>query len=547
MGKIGDLIVRLQLKYQDYEKGLKKAEKDTQGFASNLSKGINLVKIAWAAVGAAVVAAAKTMVKEMSKASNNVGDFMTVKAKQIGAVWQTTLTSITAGFDNFIKRAESSARAAKALQEMEDAEFEMLNSVRLRRSELEQTLVQLEINSKDATKSYKERKKAAEEYLAIQKELYQIEIDYYKQLAKQSTSSWLQSASTPKGAILGYSESNAAALYKFLKEYGADTGLQQAVNNYRTAWKEAGELWNRTESGKEALRWVNENRKDMGQTSYRRFALDLGWAYEEQMNDELNGSKLIDNIDKYLKSLSAYDVETRKMQNNLNSLTANILSGEDGLTSLLAKAAAEIDDETERAINSLEDELNVTIKGPEIDLSGIKNANDEMDQYLAETNAKIEEVAELNQILEDAIIQSASSGVQALTDMIMGIEGADASQVLSALLQPFANTMIQLGEMLIVEGLAISAFQESLRSLRPEVALAAGATLLVVGAALSSGIKSLATSTTGTTASSGAAASATSSTDIKTYNQELTVNVVGEISGDKIVLAGQKTLNKWSR
>ena len=141
MGKIGDLIVRLQLKYQDYEKGLKKAEKDTQGFASNLSKGINLVKIAWAAVGAAVVAAAKTMVKEMSKASNNVGDFMTVKAKQIGAVWQTTLTSITAGFDNFIKRAESSARAAKALQEMEDAEFEMLNSVRLRRSELEQTLV----------------------------------------------------------------------------------------------------------------------------------------------------------------------------------------------------------------------------------------------------------------------------------------------------------------------------------------------------------------------------------------------------------------------
>ena len=285
----------------------------------------------------------------------------------------------------------------------------------------------------------------------------------------------------------------------------------------------------------------------MGQTSYRRFALDLGWAYEEQMNDELNGSKLIDNIDKYLKSLSAYDVETRKMQNNLNSLTANILSGEDGLTSLLAKAAAEIDDETERAINSLEDELNVTIKGPEIDLSGIKNANDEMDQYLAETNAKIEEVAELNQILEDAIIQSASSGVQALTDMIMGIEGADASQVLSALLQPFANTMIQLGEMLIVEGLAISAFQESLRSLRPEVALAAGATLLVVGAALSSGIKSLATSTTGTTASSGAAASATSSTDIKTYNQELTVNVVGEISGDKIVLAGQKTLNKWSR
>jgi hypothetical protein len=32
-----------------------------------------------------------------------------------------------------------------------------------------------------------------------------------------------------------------------------------------------------------------------------------------------------------------------------------------------------------------------------------------------------------------------------------------------------------------------------------------------------------------------------------TYQQEVTVHVVGEISGDKIVLAGQKTLNKWNR
>ena len=324
MSKLGDLIVRLKLQYEDYKKGLNKAEKETKGFATNLGKGINLVKIAWAAVGTAVVAAAKTMVTEMAKASNNVGDFMAVKAKQIGAVWQTMLTSITAGFDNFLKRAETSARAAKALQEMEDAEFEMLNSVKLRRAEVEQTLAQLEINSKDATKSYEERQKAAEKYLAIQKELYQIEIDYYKQLAKQSTASWLQSASTPKGSVLGYSESNAGALYQFLKEYGADTGLQDAVKNYRAAWKEAGELWNRTQSGKEALRWVNENRQNQGQTNYRRFALDLGWAYEEQKNDELNGTKLIDNIEKYLNAVSAYDSETKKMQNNLNSLTAQI-------------------------------------------------------------------------------------------------------------------------------------------------------------------------------------------------------------------------------
>ena len=545
MSKIGDLIVRLKLQYQDYQKGLKQADKDTRGFASNLSKGINMVKLAWAAVGTAVVAAAKTMVTQMAKASNNVGDFMATKAKQIGAVWQTTLTSITAGFDNFLKRAETSARAAKALQEMEDAEFEMLNSVRLRRSEMEQTLVRLDIESKDATKNIDERRKAAEKYLAIQKELYDIEIDYYKQLAKQSAATWLNSASTPKGAILGYTESNAGALYKFLKEYGADTGLQNAVKNYRDAWHDAGELWNRTQSGKEALRWVNENRRDMGQTNYRRFALDLGWAYEEQKNDELNGTKLVDNIDKYLKALSAYDTETKKMQNNLNSLTAQTLDN-DSLKQNLAIATAEIEAETEKALSDLEDAFDVEIEGPEFDFSNLKDGLAEVKQYLDNWKAEQEEIAQYNEILEKTIVASLSGATQALTDSLMGIEGADASQVLSALLEPFARTMKQLGEMLIIQGLGIEAFKESLAELDGPKALAAGAALLAMGAALSSGIRALggAGATTATTSN---AAGSYSSNSLDKYEQEITVKVVGEISGDKIVLAGEKTLNKWNR
>lgn len=547
MSKIGDLIVRLQLKYQDYEKGLKKADKDTKGFASGLEKGIGKIKAAWAAVGVAVVAAAKTLVSEMSKASNNVGDFMAVKAKQIGAVWQTMMTSITAGFDNFLKRAEASARAAKALQEMEDAEFEMLNSVRLRRSELEQTLVQLEINSKDATKSYEERKKAAEEYLAIQKELYQIEIDYYKQLAKQSTATWLQSASTPTGTILGYSDSNAGALYKFLKDYGADTGLQDAVKNYRQAWKEAGVLWNRTQSGKEALRWVNENRRDMGQVDYRRFALDLGWAYEEQKNDELNGTKLIDNIDKYLKALSAYDSETKKMQNNLNSLTAKTF-GDEGteLSAMLAMAAAEIKAEADAAVDSLENAFDVEIEGPEIDLSALDKADAQIKQMIDDWLVEQAELASLNQMLEDTIIQAASGGMQALTDMLVGIEGADASQVLAALLQPFASTMIQLGEMLIAEGLAIEAFKGSLKSLDPKVALAAGVTLLAVGAALSSGIRALGSSA-GSSSPSSSASVSNASVSGQEFKSEQTIYVKGKISGSDILIAGDNQKNKWNR
>ena len=546
MSKLGDLIVRLKLQYEDYKKGLNKAEKETKGFATNLGKGINLVKIAWAAVGTAVVAAAKTMVTEMAKASNNVGDFMAVKAKQIGAVWQTMLTSITAGFDNFLKRAETSARAAKALQEMEDAEFEMPNSVKLRRAEVEQTLAQLEINSKDATKSYEERQKAAEKYLAIQKELYQIEIDYYKQLAKQSTASWLQSASTPKGSVLGYSESNAGALYQFLKEYGADTGLQDAVKNYRAAWKEAGELWNRTQSGKEALRWVNENRQNQGQTNYRRFALDLGWAYEEQKNDELNGTKLIDNIEKYLNAVSAYDSETKKMQNNLNSLTAQIEKSSNALN--LSEEVKEV----ERLDLSLE-KLN-DIKGQAVALNPIPDIipDDWLERNREKIDAALEEAMRLqsitdqmNDAIDRGIKESLIGTTEALVNSLAELEGADASQVMTALLQPFADTLTRLGEILIIESGAIKAFKESLKSLDWKVALAAGTALIAMGTALSAGIKKLGASA----GSAGASSSSSVSTSAanQDFQTEQTIYVKGKISGADILIAGDNQKNKWRK
>lgn len=130
----------------------------------------------------------------------------------------------------------------------------------------------------------------------------------------------------------------------------------------------------------------------------------------------------------------------------------------------------------------------------------------------------------------------------------MGIEGADASDVLAALLKPFAQTMISLGTMLIAAGTGIEAFKKAFESLNGPVALAAGIGLVALGTALSAGIKALAGGGSGSTATtSQGASSSTPSQGYETYNQEITVNVVGEISGDKIVLAGQKTLNKWNR
>ena len=543
MGKIGDLIVRLQLKYEDYQKGLKKADKETKGFAANLNKGINLVKAAWAGVGVAAVAAGKKLVEEMSKASNRVGDMMTVLSKQVGAVWHTMITSITAGFDNFLARAASSARAAKALQEMEDAEYEMLNSVALRRSEIADQLVQWEIDARDVTKSYEKRKKAAEDYLEAVKDIYAIERDFYKEISEQSKKSWLESSSTPTGTILGYSESNAGALHRFLKEYGKDKSLQEAVKNYRQAWDEAGELWNRTESGKKALRWVNENRQDWGQTTYRRFALDLGWSYEEQHNDQQNG-KVVEYIKKADNATAAFNEGTKRMQNVLNSLTKEVQEQAEAEASAAAKKA----EEALAFITDFEAEIEDDFEIEPIDWSAILGDYEApLNEFVEKWQKTQEQVSQLNGMLEAAIVSAASNGMQALTDMMVGIEGADASAVLRALMEPFANTAIQLGEMLLAEGIAVEAFKTSLDSLQGAPAIAAGLALIAVGSAMRSGIQALASGGGASTATTSAAGATSSAGGIETYEQEITVHVVGEISGDKIVLSGQKTLNKWSR
>jgi hypothetical protein len=51
----------------------------------------------------------------------------------------------------------------------------------------------------------------------------------------------------------------------------------------------------------------------------------------------------------------------------------------------------------------------------------------------------------------------------------------------------------------------------------------------------------------GATGASTAGASSSTADRVESYEQDITVHVVGTISGSDIVLAGQKTLNKWSR
>ena len=140
------------------------------------------------------------------------------------------------------------------------------------------------------------------------------------------------------------------------------------------------------------------------------------------------------------------------------------------------------------------------------------------------------------------------TGVQtcALPILLFGLEGADASAILGALMQPFADTATQLGGMLLAQGLGVEAFKKSLESLQGGVAIAAGLSLIALGAAMKSGIKALAKGGgTGSTTSYGG--SSYGSTAAQNYESTLTVNVVGHISGSDIALSLDRTRKNQKR
>lgn len=150
-------------------------------------------------------------------------------------------------------------------------------------------------------------------------------------------------------------------------------------------------------------------------------------------------------------------------------------------------------------------------------------------------------------MLSDSIVQATTAGMEAFTDMLFGLEGADASAILGALMQPFADTATQLGGMLLAQGLGVEAFKKSLESLQGGVAIAAGLSLIALGAAMKSGIKALAKGggSAGSTASYGG--SSYGSTAAQNYESTLTVNVVGTISGSDIALSLDRTRKNQKR
>lgn len=494
MGKIGDLFVRLGLKSDDYKKGIDEAQKKTEGFSDRLGKLKGFAVAAWAAIGASVVKVAqdtisatnamgdaweKTMSKMRTSYRSVIAQMSTNNQRDKGWWLRLFNPNSTAGYD-VGANAKAAGEAAAKMTEAFDAEFELVNSVKLQRGAIQQELNQLYVDMRDTTLSPSARKAAMERYKSLLEPIAQAEVAVYQNMLNSAVEAW-QAGNMD---ILSR-QYTTAEVTDFFTMYGTNP---------------------------------NEARAKYG---------ELATVYETRQNDTTNGL-MFDTIGKWQSAqnqMSNIDKEMGKVATNIKkSLNPDVILEDIGEIEDIELDIAEIEFEP-------------------LDMSEFKKQTDEIIAYSEKLKEAQERAAQYGSMIEQSIISSTANGLQALTDMMMGIEGADMKQVMAAFLAPFGDTMKQMGSMIMAEGIAMSAFKNSFKT--PAAAIAAGAALMAVGAAVSSGLQKMTANPAGggTTASAGGSSSMAS----QNYESTLTIEVTGKISGSDILIAGTKQQNKWNR
>lgn len=489
MGKIGDLFVRLGLKSDDYKKGMNEAKKETESFGNKLGKMKAGALAVWAAIGTAIT----QFTKDVISSSNTMSD-----------AWDRAMSRMKASYHNLIvglKNANPSGKAAGSLKEA----WSMVKGIFG--------------NAKEAGDAAAEMTKAFDaefeltHSIRLQRGAIQQELNELYTMMRDTT-------------LKPGDRQAAAEKYKALLQPLADAEVAvygNMVGKAIDAWK-AGTGLNR--SNEDIIDFfTNYGTNPQGMAA--KYA-DITNVYENFKADKQN-IVIFDVLAKYQEAANMMSNVDRELARTSNSIKATIQRDLEGIANAVKQYGQE----------DLKLDLEIDI---DVDEEDMEYVDAMIQDFISKLQADQAKVKQLNDMITQSFVQSFSGAVQAITDAVVGIEGADFASVMAALLKPLANTAMQMGEMFMAEGLAIVAFEKSLKN--PTALIAAGAALIAISAAVSSGLAKMTANPAG-----GASISHAGGTNMSAeiYEQDITVHVVGTISGNDIVLAGQKTLNKWSR
>lgn len=551
MGKIGDLIVRLSLKKEDYEKGLKEVQRSTKKAGGIFSHMEGVGVQAWEMICDAALKAAKQILVATNKVSDE-WELFCAKGKAAwdsftknianNATWKTAITGLVTSINwkDLFSSIGKETNAAEILFAAKDEDTEIANSIKLERARIAEQLEQLRIDMRDATKTYEEKAAAAKEYERLVLPIYDKEIERVQRLKNAQYEAFVTNS---KWEGNGKVKANQKIWEEMLVAYGDQSKIAALGGKTFFDAIKGG-------TDNQALLKYAADRFGFKSTNVAKYWLDNFYNhYETERNGE-EVQALVDSILAVYAAEAARTSELRTVKTAYNNAVAGMEREKEEARAELEAEKQEFNELLDDIYNDFYNSLDDIIYEPiEIEIEPIHfdftETEKQIDQFLAEWRKDQEEIAMLNSMFENSMVSSISGGMQAFTDMLMGVEGADASKVFAALMEPFARTMVQLGEILLAEGLAIEVFKSSLSSLNGTAAIAAGIGLIALGSALGSAIQALGSASMSSAASTSAADS--SSGGLETYDQEITVYVTGEISGDKIILSGQKTLNKWKR
>lgn len=533
--KIGDLWVKLGLKKDEFDKGMKQAGEQVSGSGGLLGK-IKGLKVGALAAWAAIAAGAVAMADKFAHTSQRLGDVWDRTMAGMKGAWGSFVAAINStDFSNLGKRLADSFREAKQLASMKDAEFEVMNSIELQKSAMKDELAILRVRMQNQKLSQKDREAAAKEYLEKIKGIYDQEADYRKKYSIQAQNTYLTSAGIKETGR------NREALQTFLTGVAPNSELVQALddfkkNNYRYA----------SESQRTLLEGLKE------QTGVNLATLSKIANYYQSTNDQ-TAKELVDAIVAERAAAGAFNEETRRVQQLANNAVTTGGGGklketlEDALMRAFANMDQVTDQQLDRFFDKFEDELekdNGKIKFEPVEI--VPPDLTEWDNFYNKYKEDLQRMQDLLVMFRDAAIQGFSDAVQELADQFAGLEEINPGKVVQALLTPLADMAVKEGEILIAQGLGVEACKKALESLNGYAAIVAGTALVAIGAAAKSGLAALAKSGAGTTATTSYASSG-SSAGQQTIETEMTIRVEGVLRGSDIYLAGQKAVNNWSR
>ena len=550
MGKISDLWVKLGLKKEGFDKGMQDVQTKAKDTESKFEKIKEKGMAVWAAIGAAVI----KFGQELVSATNQAEDKWAMFTSKAGAAWDAFVRGLVnnSSWSQFWADLKSSLAAAEQLTEVLDADTEILNSIKIQKARMGAELEELNIAMRDQTKSYQERAAAAQKYMALVDPIYAKEIERVQMLKDAQYEAFIAGSGWAQGA--GYNQANQKVWEEMLVAYGDLTKIEAlGGKTFAEALAATPDRYDREKESLDAFitRFAQEKRA-LYDYAAERFGLtreqSVDWIgafyshYEQNRNGE-QVDALVNAILQGYDAEKARNAETRKVQSAYNSAIAAMQKEAEAEKKVFDDAVAYVE-------QSLQDGLTEIINEPiEIEIEPIKFDLDDADKNIEYLRQRLSElltdVAKMGTMFNETMTQSVSGGIQAMTDAIMGIDGADATAVLGALLTPFADMAIQLGEMAIATGIGIKAIKTALETLEGPAAIAAGVALVALGSAMKSGVQRLAQGggggTTASTYSGGSAGG------VQTYESEMTIYVEGKISGSDIVLAGQRTVNAWKR